>query len=120
MTYLALAGMFLSVTLLALAVAAVLRRPDRSWWLATGLTAVVMMMLTAVFDSLMIAADLFRFDENQLTGIYIGLAPIEDFTWPLAAVALISAIRLLSSPSEAQPARCRSRGMQGTPAARKR
>lgn len=103
MTYLALAVLFLAVTLLVLAGAVVLRRPGRSWWLATGLTAAVMVVLTAVFDSLMIAADLFRFDEEYLAGIYIGLAPIEDFAWPLAAVALISAIGLLGSPVRPRP-----------------
>ncbi|WP_101526054.1 lycopene cyclase domain-containing protein [Nocardioides houyundeii] len=95
MTYAGLAGLFLLSAAALLVVAAVLRRPDRSWWAATGATAAAMMGLTAVFDNVMIAADLFRFEDSQLSGVMIGLAPIEDFAWPLAAVAALPALRLL-------------------------
>ncbi|SKB06999.1 lycopene cyclase domain-containing protein [Aeromicrobium choanae] len=98
MTYLGLAAVFTAATLPVLALAVVTRRPDRRWWAATGLTAVALAVLTAVFDSVMIAADLFRFDESALTGIHVGLAPIEDFAWPLAATVLVSSLLLLLSP----------------------
>ena len=75
------------------------RRPDRRWWLATALTTLAMMVLTAVFDSVMIAADLFRFDESALVGVHVGLAPLEDFAWPLAAVAVVPALFLLLTTS---------------------
>ena len=54
-----------------------------------------MLVLTAVFDNAMIAADLFRFDDDQLTGVRVGLAPIEDFAWPLAASAALPGLLLL-------------------------
>lgn len=92
MTYLALAGLFVLGAVLFLALAVALRRPTRRWWLATALTAVALVVLTAVFDSLMIAVDLFRFDTSQLVGVRIGLAPLEDFAWPLAAVAFLPAL----------------------------
>ncbi|WP_181309585.1 lycopene cyclase domain-containing protein [Nocardioides campestrisoli] len=95
MTYLALAALFLLGSLVLLAAATVLRRPDRRWWAATGLTALSLVVLTAVFDSVMIAADLFRFDESALAGVHVGLAPIEDFAWPLAAVAVVPSVVLL-------------------------
>lgn len=100
MTYLGLATVFLLGTLPLLVVAVLKRRPDRRWWIATGLTAVALAVLTAVFDSIMIAADLFRFDESSLTGVHIGLAPIEDFAWPLAATILISSMSLLLARSD--------------------
>jgi lycopene cyclase domain-containing protein len=95
-TYLGLAAIFVALTVPVLVVAVALRRPDRRWWVVTGLTALALVVLTAVFDSIMIAADLFRFDESALTGIHIGLAPIEDFAWPIAATVLISSLLLLA------------------------
>jgi lycopene cyclase domain-containing protein len=98
MTYLALASVFLLVSAAFMGAVVVMRRPGRSWWLATALTAVAMVALTAVFDSLMIAADLFRFDESALVGIHVGLAPLEDFAWPVAAVAVVPSVLLLAAP----------------------
>lgn len=56
------------------------------------LTAVVLIALTAAFDSLMIAAGLFTYDESQLLGPRIGLAPIEDFAYPIAALLLCTTV----------------------------
>lgn len=98
MTYLGLVSIFTAVAVVFLLVAAAARRPDRSWWAATALAALVLCVLTAVFDSLMIAVDLFRFDEDALLGVYVGLAPVEDFSWPIAAVAVVSAVDLLARP----------------------
>jgi lycopene cyclase domain-containing protein len=100
MTYLGLAAIFVAATLPVLGVAVVLRRPDRRWWAVTGLTALALCALTAVFDSIMIAADLFRFDESSLTGIHVGLAPIEDFAWPIAATILVASVSLLLDRTE--------------------
>lgn len=98
MTYLTLAGLFVLATLPFLAVAVAVRRPSRRWWAATGLTCLALVVLTAVFDTAMIAADLFRFDESKLVGLHVGLAPIEDFAWPIAAVAVVPAVVLLLTP----------------------
>lgn len=95
MTYAGLAVCFLAAAALVLVAAAVLRRPDRRWWLATAATALALVVLTVIFDNLMIAADLFRFDEDQLSGIRIGLAPLEDLAWPVAAAATLPALTLL-------------------------
>lgn len=98
MSYLTLAGLFVLATLPLLAVAVAVRRPSRRWWAATGLTLLALVVLTAVFDTAMIAADLFRFDESKLIGLHVGLAPIEDFAWPIAAVAVVPAVVLLLTP----------------------
>ncbi|HUX70038.1 MAG TPA: lycopene cyclase [Cellulomonadaceae bacterium] len=65
---------------------------DRRWWLATALTAAGLMILTAVFDTMMIAADLFRYDASALIGVRIGLTPVEDLAWPLVASVLLPAL----------------------------
>ncbi|WP_341358587.1 lycopene cyclase domain-containing protein [Georgenia sp. M64] len=85
MTYLGLGLLFVAVAVAVLVVAWWTVRPSRRWWLATVVTVVALVVLTVVFDSVMIAADLFRFDEAALTGLRLGLAPVEDLAWPVAA-----------------------------------
>ncbi|MCD4536451.1 lycopene cyclase domain-containing protein [Nocardioides sp. cx-169] len=95
MTYLDVAVWFLALAATVLATAVVLRRPSRRWWATTGLTLLAMGVLTVVFDSLMIAADLFRYGDGALVGVRLILAPVEDLAWPLAAVALLPSVWLL-------------------------
>ncbi|MGP7960275.1 prenyltransferase [Sanguibacter sp. A247] len=74
---------------------------------ATAVTAVVLVALTVVFDSLMIAADLFRFDAGTLLGVTVWLAPVEDLAWPVAMALVLPALAaaLAASPGgEAAPA----------------
>lgn len=100
MSYAALAGLFLLVPAAVFVLAVVRRRPGRGWWMSTAVTIAGLLVLTVVFDSLMIAADLFRFAEGDLLGIRIGLAPLEDLAWPLAAGLLLPALWLLLTPQE--------------------
>ena len=87
MTYLALSTAFLAVAALGGVGAALIarRRPDAA---ALGLTALALLLLTAVFDTVMIAAGLFHYAPGPLAGVHIGLAPIEDFAYPVAGVLL--------------------------------
>lgn len=62
---------------------------------AVGVTVAVLVVLTAVFDTLMIAADLFYYAPEMLVGIHIGLAPIEDFSYPLAGALLLPSVWFL-------------------------
>ncbi|MFI7483461.1 prenyltransferase [Kocuria sp. M1R5S2] len=52
----------------------------------------VLAVLTVVFDSLMIAAGLFDYGDGRITGLRIGLAPVEDLAYPLAALLLLPAL----------------------------
>lgn len=72
---------------------------------ASAWAAIVLIVLTAIFDNVMIAADLFTYPEHLISGIRIGLAPIEDFSYPLAAAFLVQAVRCLLTPRgiEEQP-----------------
>ena len=67
---------------------------------ASGLAAIVLLTLTAVFDNIMIAAGLFTYPGEHLSGWHIGLAPIEDFSYPLAAAFLIPAVWTLLTPKK--------------------
>ncbi|MDN4172460.1 lycopene cyclase domain-containing protein [Nocardioides sp. SOB77] len=100
MTYAGLAGIFLVLSAAVLVVAAALRRPGRAWWAATALTAAALFVLTVVFDSLMILADLFRYGEGAEPAFLLWKAPVEDLAWPLAAVLALPALWLLLSEEE--------------------
>lgn len=92
MTYLQLAACFLALAAvggIALTLASRGRRPRP---LAVVLTLVALVVLTAVFDTVMIASGLFHYSPDHLAGIHIGLAPIEDFAYPLAGVLLLPAL----------------------------
>ena len=95
MTYLGLDAVFVAVAVVVALVGTVPRRSagraltNRRWWLATAVTAAALMVLTAVFDTVMIRADLFRYDASALIGLRIGLTPVEDLAWPLVAAVLL-------------------------------
>lgn len=98
MSYAALAACFL-VGCAAVAVLATVRRGlDARWWLTTAVTVGILVVLTVVFDSVMIWADLFRFDEASLLGVRLWRAPVEDLAWPLAAGLLLPSLRELLTP----------------------
>ncbi|GAA1824493.1 lycopene cyclase domain-containing protein [Nesterenkonia flava] len=95
MTYLSLSLWFIG----AAALIAVLlplcgggRRSARPNLTAVALTLLALIILTAVFDSLMIAADLFYYAPEMLVGVHIGLAPIEDFAYPVAGGILLPSL----------------------------
>ena len=97
MTYLTLALAFIVAAALAGLVLARIGAPrgsGRSHWATAGLTLVSLVLLTAVFDSLMIGFDLFHYESEHLLGLHIGLAPIEDFSYPLVCVLLLPALWL--------------------------
>lgn len=92
MTYALLAVVFVSAAALVALATARAVRPPRRWWHSTLAVALILIVLTAAFDNLMIAADLFRFDSESLLGVHVFLVPIEDFAWPLAAALALPAL----------------------------
>lgn len=55
-------------------------------------TMTVLVLLTAVFDSLIIWARIVAYNENVILGLRIGKAPIEDFFYCIVAALAIPAI----------------------------
>lgn len=55
-------------------------------------TAAVMVLLTLVFDTIMIAVGLYAYAPDKILGIYLAGAPLEDFAYPIAAVLLLPAV----------------------------
>lgn len=85
-TYLILNSVFvLGALLLAVYTRTISLFKQRSWWVMLA----VMLLLTAVFDNIFIAFDIFWYDTSKLLGIYVGLAPIEDFCYTLLAAILL-------------------------------
>lgn len=92
MTYALLGLLFVgAAALLAVAITPRLHRPGH-WWSACLVVAVVLVVLTALFDSLMVAADLFRYRHAALLGPRVLLTPVEDLAWPLFAALALPAL----------------------------
>ena len=94
MTYWALNAVFLiSALSVAIGASRVLKGGQRKVALAAaGGAAAVVLILTAVFDNLMIFAGLFNYSSALISGLFIGLAPLEDFAYPMAAVLLLPSL----------------------------
>lgn len=82
-TYLVLNIIFCGVVLALLRPR--IRRPSHSW----TLMAAVLLVLTAIFDSLIIWAGIVGYDMHKILGIYVGLAPIEDFFYAVFAAVIV-------------------------------
>jgi small toxic polypeptide LdrA/B/C/D len=89
MTYVQLAAIFVGVAIVAAALLTVLSRRNRAHFGAIAVTVAALFLLTAIFDTVMIASGLFHYSAGHLLGIHIGLAPLEDFTYPLAGAVLL-------------------------------
>ena len=99
MTYWALNAIFLGVVVVV-AGAAVLSRRAPSW-LAVALTAGVLLVMTAIFDNIMIGIGLVGYNRDLISGAFVGIAPLEDFAYAIAAVVLLPSLwTLLGSRRE--------------------
>lgn len=105
MTYWLLNLPFLAVVAIV-AVAAVLVRRSPSWR-AIGLAAILLLVLTAIFDNVLVGTGIVGYDEALISGAKIGVAPLEDFAYAIAALVLLPSLWSLLTPrssSGAQPA----------------
>lgn len=109
MTYWLLNLCFLLPAAAALAAALLRRRRsglrNGAFALRLAGTAAVLLLLTAVFDNLMIAVDLFGYNPERISGAFLGLAPLEDFAYPLAAVLILPALWELLTPRAPAPSK---------------
>lgn len=94
MNYAALLAPFI---LVAIGVTVAVLQSRRRLWIALAFGLFAILLLTVLFDSLMIAADFFRFSEEQLLGIRILLAPVEDLGYALIAVLVATSLWFLNA-----------------------
>lgn len=52
----------------------------------------IVLLLTAVFDTLIIAAGIVAYDTTKILEVYIGRAPVEDFAYAIVSVILVVVI----------------------------
>jgi lycopene cyclase domain-containing protein len=96
MTYWLLNLPFLAVVALVAIASLLARRTPR--WRAIGLTAIVLVLMTAVFDNILVATGIVGYDPARISGVLIGVAPVEDFAYAIAAVVLLPSLWALLSP----------------------
>jgi lycopene cyclase domain-containing protein len=61
--------------------------------MAIGLAAVL--LATAIFDNVIIGTGIVAYDPARISGVRIGLAPIEDFAYAIAAAVLLPSLWML-------------------------
>ena len=85
-TYLLVNLVFLAAVMIAYKIRP--RKPSKTWLL----TLAALLVMTAVFDSLIVGSDIVGYDTNKILGIYIGNAPVEDFFYAVLAVILVPTV----------------------------
>lgn len=63
-----------------------------TWNRSSVATLLILLLATALFDSIIVANDIVDYDPNLLLGLYIGFAPVEDFFYTIVAVVLIPSL----------------------------
>lgn len=96
MTYWALNAVFLGVVAVVALAAVLARRGPR--WRAVALAAVPLLALTAVFDNVLVGTGIVGYDPALISGAKIGVAPLEDFAYTIAALVLLPSIWALLAP----------------------
>ncbi len=87
MTYLALNMTFMLIAFVTLNLVS-----RKSPWRAIGFTMLWMLLVTLVFDNIIIGLEIVGYDKTKISGILLGLAPIEDFAYTVVAVLAVSII----------------------------
>ncbi len=83
-TYLALNLVFMLVAFVSLILIS-----RKNPWRAIGFTMIWMFLMTLVFDNVIIALGIVGYDENKISGLLLGLAPIEDFSYTVVSVLAV-------------------------------
>lgn len=96
MTYLILNVLFLITALMFLP--RTIKKPGRNWWITLG----VIVVLTLIFDPIIIGLDIVGYDSSKILGVKFFGAPIEDLFYALYAVIIVPLIwhRLGEKPHE--------------------
>ncbi|MBC7761574.1 MAG: lycopene cyclase [Candidatus Saccharibacteria bacterium] len=55
----------------------------------------ILLLVTAVFDNVMIGVGLVGLHAAKIRGVFIGIAPLEDFAYAVAAAVLLPSVWLL-------------------------
>jgi lycopene cyclase domain-containing protein len=61
-------------------------------WAAVGLGLVAMLILTAIFDNMIIGFGLVDYDPALISGVRVGVAPLEDFAYTVLAMVVVPVV----------------------------
>lgn len=86
-TYLALNVVFMLIAFVTLNLFS-----RKSPWRAIGFTMFWMLLTTLVFDNVIIALGIVGYDVTKISGLLLGLAPIEDFAYTVVSVMAVAII----------------------------
>jgi len=92
--YWSLNAIFLAVVALV-AIGAAVRIRSTKPWVAIAITLGVLLVMTAVFDNVMIGVGLVGYEPSLISGAFIGIAPLEDFAYAVAAAILLPSLWML-------------------------
>jgi lycopene cyclase domain-containing protein len=87
MTYLALNVTFMLIAFVVLNLVS-----RKSPWRAISFTMLWMLLVTLVFDNVIIGLEIVGYDKTKISGILLGLAPLEDFAYTVVAVLAVGII----------------------------
>jgi len=87
MNYLALNVVFM---LMAFVILNVIVR--KSPWKLIGWTLFAMCLVTLVFDNVIVGLGIVDYDLTKISGVLLGLVPIEDFAYTIVSVLAVSSI----------------------------
>ena len=87
MTYLALNMTFMFIAFVTLNLVS-----RKSPWRAIGFTMLWLLLVTLVFDNIIIGLEIVGYDKTKISGILLGLAPIEDFAYTVVSVLAVAII----------------------------
>ncbi len=90
LTYWLLNLQFLIAAVLVLLVSLLARRAPSGR--AVGAAAVITLVLTAIFDNVLVGTGIVAYDVALTSGRTIGVAPIEDFAYTIGAIVLLPAL----------------------------
>lgn len=91
----------------------------RRWLIGVGGSLVVLVVLTAIFDNLMILAGLVAYDDALTSGIRLGVAPVEDFSYAVAAAVFVPSVwSVLTARSGGDDGEVRSTAQPADPGSR--
>lgn len=100
-TYAALAlGVLLPVAAVSLVV---LVRAGRAVLLPAVVAVGVLLVATALFDSVIVGTGIVGYDATRILGVRIGAAPVEDFAYPVAAGLALPALWHLLGRRRSRP-----------------
>ncbi len=97
MTYWLLNLVFLAVVALVALATVLARRAPR--WRLLAFTAIPLVILTAVFDNVLVGTRIVSYHPDRISGVVLGVAPVEDFSYAVAAVVLLPCLWALLTPS---------------------